>query len=162
VTTFSEYFNRSNEWKEMEANVVSALSAVFGSIVGGSASIASSWFTLHIQSQRERVRSEIQKREALYAEFISEGSKLAIDSLDHTLDDPERFAQMYALQNRIRLTSSRDVVDAGDEFIHTILQRYYSPKMTPEEKQAYALSLHDDALKPFAEACRGELARLHF
>jgi hypothetical protein len=34
-----------------------------------------------------RVDAEIRKRELLYTEFIAECSKLAIDALDHTLDD---------------------------------------------------------------------------
>ena len=146
----------------MEANIVSALSAVLGSLVGGTASIASSWVTQRTEGRREHIHNQVQKREALYAEFISEASKLSIDALDHTLEKPERLADVYALQNRIRLTSSRVVVDAGDEVMHRILERYYSPKMTPEEMETYALSMHDDLLKPFAAACREELKRLHY
>jgi hypothetical protein len=146
----------------MDASVISALSAVLGSLVGGTASIASTWVTQRTQGRRERVLNLVQKREALYAEFISEASKLSIDALDHTLEKPGRFADVYALQNRIRLTSSRGVVDAGDEVMHAILQRYFSPKMTPEEIQHYALAMRDDLLKPFAEACRAELTRLQY
>jgi hypothetical protein len=146
----------------MDASIISALSAVLGSLVGGTASIASTWFTQRTQAQRERVNSQMEKREALYAEFISESSKLAIDSLDHTLDEPERVAHVYALQNRMRLTSSKVVVDAGDAVLHGILKRYFSPKMTPEQIRTYALTMHDDLLKPFAEACRQELSRLNF
>jgi len=146
----------------MDANIVSALSAVMGSLVGGTASIASAWFTQRTQGRRERIHNQVEKREALYAEFISETSKLAIDALDHTLENPERLASVYALQNQIRLTSSKVVVDAGDDVMHSILQRYFSPKMTPDEIRKYALSLHDDMLKPFAEACREELSRLNY
>ncbi len=146
----------------MEANVVSALSAVLGSLVGGTASIASSWVAQRTAGRHEHIHNQVQKREALYAEFISEASKLSIDAFDHTLEKPERLADVYALQNRIRLTSSQIVVDAGDEVLHRILQRYFSPKMTPEEMEKYALSMHDDLLKPFAEACREELNRLRY
>ncbi len=82
--------------------------------------------------------------------------------MDHTLERPERIADVYALLNRIRLTSSIVVVDAGDAVMHRILERYFSPKMTQEQMQAYALSLHDDLLKPFAAACREELTQLHY
>jgi hypothetical protein len=146
----------------MESNVVSALSAVLGSLVGGTASIVSSWVTQRTAGRRERAQLQIQRREALYAEFISEASKLSIDALDHTLEKPERIADVYALLNRIRLTSSNVVVDAGDAVMHRILERYFSPKMTQEEMQAYALSLHDDLLKPFAAACREELTQLNY
>src|SRR5262249_40853583 len=147
---------------KMDSNIVSALSAVLGSVVAGSASIASSWFTLHIQNRRERVRTEVQKRETLYAEFIAESSKLVIDSLDHTLDNPEAIVQVYSLQNRIRLTSTDAVVNAADAAVKRILKRYFAPKMTQEELHAYALSSHQEPLEEFAKACRKELADLRF
>ncbi len=146
----------------MEANVVSALSAVLGSLVGGTASIVSSWVTQRTAGRRERAQLQIQRREALYAEFISEASKLSIDALDHTLEKPKRLADVYALLNRIRLTSSSVVIDAGDAVMHRILHRYFSPKMTREELHEYALSLQDDLLKPFAAACREELTQLNY
>jgi len=143
----------------MEANIVSALSAVLGSLVGGTASVVSSWVTQQTAGRRERVHNQLQKRESLYSEFISEASKLAIDAFDHVLEKPERLADVYALQNRIRLTSSRRVVDACNEVMDRILQRYFSPNLTQVELQQYLLSTHDDLLKQFAEACREEMAR---
>ena len=71
----------------MDPTIVSAMSAVLGSVVGGSASIATAWFTQKTQGRRESVRAEIQKREVLYGEFIAECSRLAIDALDHSLEE---------------------------------------------------------------------------
>jgi hypothetical protein len=144
----------------MEPGVVGALSAVLGSVVGGSASIATAWFTSKTQGRREVVRAEIIKREALYAKFISECSKLAINALDHTLDSAESLVKAYALHNRIRLTSSDAVVAAAALAIKYILRRYRSPNITKEELQVLALSVNDDPLKAFSEACRDELAKL--
>jgi hypothetical protein len=144
----------------MESTVVGALSAVLGSVVGGSASIATAWFTSKTQGRREVVRAEIKRRETLYAKFISECSKLAIDALDHTLDSAESLVKAYALQNRIRLTSSDAVIDAAALAIKYILQRYLSPNITKEELRALALSVNDDPLKSFSDACRVELATL--
>jgi hypothetical protein len=142
--------------------VVSALSAVLGSLVGGSASIATAWFTQTTQGRRESVRVEIKKREALYSAFISECSKLALDSLDHTLDNPETLVNAYALHNRIRLISSDAVVDAAGQAIRRIVERYVGPNITKEELRTLILSLKDDddPLKLFSEACRIELAKL--
>ena len=97
----------------MDVAVLSAMSAVLGSIVGGSASITTAWFTQRTQARRERIRAEVQKREALYADFIAECAELAMDSIDHTLDRPETLVKVYSLENRIRLTSSDDVVAAA-------------------------------------------------
>jgi hypothetical protein len=131
-------------------------------VVGGSASIATAWFTQRTQGRRKRVSAEILKRETLYAEFISESAKLFTDSLDHTLDNPERIAVVYSVQNRIRLRSSEAVVEAAADVVRSVLARYFSPNMTPEQLRDHALSLseHEDPLKAFAEACRKELAGL--
>ena len=97
----------------MDAALVSALSAVVGSIVGGSASVATAWVTQRTTARHQSIGAEIKKREALYAEFISECSKLAIDALDHSLDTPDKILNIYALENRIRLCASEPVVAAG-------------------------------------------------
>src|SRR5437868_8887965 len=109
----------------MDATIVSALSAVLGSAVGGSVTFATAWITQKTQSRRQLVRAEIRKRESLYGEFIAECSKLLIDALDHTLDNPDKLLLTYALQkNRIRLTSSDAVVAAADQTLHSILKQY--------------------------------------
>src|SRR3954470_10630454 len=111
----------------MDPAVISALSAVLGSVVGGSASIATAWFSQTSQGRRESLRSEIQKRETLYGEFIAECSKLVIDALDHTLSKPEILVNVYSLENRMRLTSSNAVVDAARAVIKRILELYFGP-----------------------------------
>jgi len=129
--------------------------------VGGSASIATAWFTQTSQGRQERINTETLKRETLYAEFIAECVKLNIDSLDHTLDQPATLVQAYAVLNRIRLRSSEPVVEAGADVIRHILGRYVGPNMNLEQIKEYALSgAHEDPLKKFAEACRTELAQL--
>ena len=97
----------------MDIGLVSALSAVLGSIVGGSTSVVTAWVTQRTVARHQAIGSEIKKREGLYAEFISEGSKLAIDALDHSLDSPDKILNIYALENRIRLCASEPVVAAA-------------------------------------------------
>jgi hypothetical protein len=145
----------------MDPSIVSALSAVLGSLVGGSATIATAWITQKTQSKRELAGVEIRKRELLYTEFIDECSKLAIEALDHTLDDTTKLFHVYALLNRIRLTSSDLVVAAADQTIKHILKNYFGPNMTREELRDLALSgTREDLLQPFAVACRNELKAL--
>jgi len=146
----------------MDPAVISALSAVFGSVVGGSASIATAWFSQTTQARRESVRNEIQKREGLYGEFISECSKLVIDALDHTLSKPEVLVNVYALENRMRLTSSNAVVDAARAVIQRIVELYFGPNKTIDELRTLDLSSYDDPLKVFSDACRNELSALRY
>jgi hypothetical protein len=146
----------------MDPAIVSALSAILGSIVGGSATIATAWVTQRVQGQRELVSAEIRKRELLYTKFISECSKLAVDSLDHALDRPETLLQVYALQNRIRLTASDAVIVAATQTINLILKQYFERNITIEELRelAHPNNSDNDPLKVFSEACRNELQQI--
>jgi hypothetical protein len=150
----------------MEPAAISALAAVLGSAVGGSATIVTAWVTQRTQGRRTLVLAEIRKREQLYAEFISECSHAAIDALDHTLDDPAKLFKVYALENRIRLTSSDEVVEAADQAIKRIVRQYFTPNLGPDGLRELALTSFTDAvrredpLRPFSEACRKELRGL--
>ena len=52
----------------MEPAVLSALSAILGSAVGGSATIATAWLTQRTQGRRESIDAENRKRERLFVE----------------------------------------------------------------------------------------------
>lgn len=144
----------------MDAAIVSALSAVLGSMVGGAASISTALFTQRAQSRRDLINSEIKRRETVYTEFIAECSKLAIDALDNSLDNPSTLIQVYALQNRIRLSSSDAVVRASEQTLHAIVLQYYQPKITMDQFRSELERTKLDPLRPFSEACRHELQQL--
>ena len=144
----------------MEQSIISGLSAVLGSLVGGASTIATALFTHRAQSRRESVTAEIRRREVVYTEFINECSKLAIDALNHTLENPETLMNAYALLNRIRLTSSDSVVDAADQTIKNIVEQYFQPILSIEELHKMEASGHLDPLKEFSVCCKLELRRL--
>jgi hypothetical protein len=151
----------------MDTAIISALSAVLGSLVGGGASFATAWVNQKNQGRRKILLAQIERRQALYGEFITECSKLAIDAMDHSLEDPRKLFEVYALQNRIRLTSSDAVVAAGETTVRMILRQYYAPNLKSEDFQRMVMTPHpgtdspNDPLRPFSEACRRELAELH-
>jgi hypothetical protein len=145
----------------MDASIVSAVSALLGSVVGGTASIATAWFTQRSQGRREATRAETQRRELVYTEFIAECSKLIIDALDNTLDRPATLVAAYAIQNRIRLTSSEQVVRAAEDALRKIVAQYFQPNVTMEQlKELVNQDGSADPLRPFSEACREEIRRL--
>ena len=144
----------------MDTAIISALSAVLGSLVGGSATIATAWVTQKTQSRRELVGAEIRKRELLYTEFIAECSRLAIDAFGHTLERPETVLPSYALLNRIRLTSSDAVLAAAEQTIKNIAEQYFAPNMSVEEMRDLVRSDREDPLRVFSETCREELKAL--
>jgi hypothetical protein len=145
----------------MDRALLSALAAILGSLVGASATIATAWLTQRTQARRAAVEAEIRKREALYGEFIAEGSKVLIDALDHKLDSPEKLYNLYAILNRIRLLASDEVLAAADRATTAILERYFEPNLSPEEMQQLMLTRPEDPLKEFSEVCRLELRTIY-
>jgi len=145
----------------MEPSLITALSVVLGALVGGTSSIATALFTQRAQSRRESVKVEIQRRELVYTEFINECSKLLNDALERSLDSPAAFVQVYALLNRIRLTSSDAVVAAAEQLIKNIIDQYFQPKVSIEElRKMAAPGSGADPIQQFSETCRHELHQL--
>ena len=117
----------------MDATIVSAMAAVFGSLVGGSATVATAWVTQKTLSKRELIGAEIRRRETLYGEFIREGSRLVMDSFVRTLDKPEMLLSLYELLNRIRLSASDAVLAEADHVLRQITEQYFSTNLSVEE-----------------------------
>lgn len=111
----------------MDNSLISAMAAVLGSLVGGSATIVTAWITQRTSTKRELISEELRKRETLYGEFISECSKLAIDALAHGIEKPEKLWSAYALLNRIRLSASAAVLAEAEAVLKRIAEQYFSP-----------------------------------
>ena len=142
----------------MDSTLITAMAGVLGSLVGGSATVATTWVTQRTLSKRELLRTEIRRRENLYGEFISECSKRVIDSFERTLDKSENLLSMYELLNRIRLCASDTIVREADQVLKLITEQYFSSNLSLEEMRALIRQGgKSDPLRPFAEACRSEL-----
>jgi hypothetical protein len=143
--------------------VVGALTGLLGSVIGGSASIATTWLTKHAADRSKRLSSELNRRESLYGDFIKECSKLLIDSLDHSLDRPECMVTAYSLFNRITLVSSAPVVATANAVLRALIEGYFRRNLTMEEIRDLVLQGDDSAGHPLSEfslACRAELDAL--
>jgi hypothetical protein len=145
----------------MDTTIITALAGIVGSLSGGSASVATAWVTSKTRSKRERIRAELNKREALYGEFINECSNRVMDSLERNLDKPETLLSIYALLNRIRLSSSEAVLTQAVELVRFIMEQYFAPNVSMEEFHERVHNGGLDPLKAFSEACRSELTSMH-
>jgi hypothetical protein len=141
----------------MDSAIVSATAAVLGSLVGGSATLATAWITQKTATKRELIQMEMRKREALYGEFITECAKLLLDAFTHTLDKPDKLLPLYALINRVRLAASQPVLAEAEHLLKRVTEQYFSRNLTLEEMRDLAISEGADPLKAFGEACRAEL-----
>jgi hypothetical protein len=143
----------------MDTMLLSAMSGMAGTLIGGTATVAPAWVTQQKLSRRELVREEVRKREALYGEFITEAARLLSDAFDHTLDKPETLVKLYAILGRIRLVSSEAVFKAAEECSSRILDFYATPNRTVEELIGAIRSDEMAFLRKFSDACHVELRK---
>ena len=141
----------------MDTNLIGAMSGVLGSLVGGSATVATAWLTQKTLTRRELNVRDMRQREKLYAEFIGECARLLIDAFTHMLEDPEKLLPLYALTNRVRLTASQPVVAEAERLLARITDQYFSRNLTVDEMRQLAHSKDADPLRTFGETCRMEL-----
>ena len=64
----------------MDTAILSAASALAGSLIGGATTLIASWLTQRGQLRAQALMREAMKRETLYAEFIIEASKRRADA----------------------------------------------------------------------------------
>jgi hypothetical protein len=141
----------------MDAAIITALAAVSGSIVGGLASFATTYFTQHNQAHRDFLSRDVAHREELYAQFIKEAANLYADSLDKTLENPAAVIGMYALIGRMTLNAGDKVLLAAEKVADSIIDSYNRPPRKFEDLYKSMREEHVDPLKEFTEACREEL-----
>jgi len=145
----------------MDTAWISAFSAVMGSLVGAFTSFVTTYANQRSQYKRDFLSKRFAQRETLYSDFINEAARLAVESLDRQMEKASGLVTIYALQNRIRLTASDEVVRAADKTIKNIVESYKRPNMTAEEIRQGAYLDIEDPVKEFCEACRKELNDLY-
>jgi hypothetical protein len=143
----------------MNPVMITALAAIAGSLVGALGSAVGTWITARHQDRRDLLGKQIARREALYSDFIAESARLLVDAMQHNASDLQKLLPVYALQSRIRLSSSEPVLQKAEEVIRTILVAYSRPNLTTEQIESQAAN-GQDLLRPFSDSCRTELDSL--
>jgi len=137
------------------------MAGVFGSLVGASASIATTWLAKHTEAVRLTAERNLREREHLYNEFLTEASRVAVQALTHSFDGPDQIVALYGILSRIRLVAGSAVVREGEACCMRILGMYGKPSMTAVELRGVLMAANDlaelDPLKAFSNACREEL-----
>ena len=136
--------------------VITAFAAVAGSMVGGLASFATTFFTQRYQARHDLLSRDVANREELYAQFIKEAANLYVDSLGRTLENPASLIGLYSLVGRIRLIGTDKVLSAAEAIADSIVDSYRRPPATFDDVHRVAREGHVDPLRAFTEACREE------
>jgi hypothetical protein len=140
--------------------LLSAISALVGALTGGSASLAAAIYTQRYQDRLQRVARESTKREAVYADFIMDASKLLLNAYVHdgiTLNGDEQ--HLVGLVNRMRLFAPLNVVDEAEAVIRGLIEISLKPSIDFRKLAMAQLSKNPDSdpLLAFSLACRADL-----
>jgi hypothetical protein len=129
-----------------------------GALVGGVTSIATAWVTQRTERRDLNRQADRAKRESLYGDFVAEASRLYGDALTHQTDNVTDPVPLYALLAKIRLFTSRDVINAAEQVIDDIMKTYLAPNRDLRELRCLAREGGMNFLLAFSEACRNDLA----
>jgi hypothetical protein len=140
----------------MEAGYITALAALGGAALGGLTSFATSWTTLRTQMKAQRSDSSKSKRQKLYNAFIDDAAKIYGDALIHDKLETTGLINLHALVSRMRIVSSRPVIETAVNVVKAITETYTQPNKSSEEIEAMISNSSVDILRSFSEACRDE------
>jgi hypothetical protein len=147
----------------IDVSLLGPLSALFGALLGGGASLVAAIYTQHCQDRLQRIANEIAKRETVYAEFVMTASNLLLTAFVHddlVLRGDEQ--RLIGLINRMRLFAPSDVVGEAEEVLRTILEISLKPKIELRQlaKETVAKGFDPDPLLAFSQVCRADLDRV--
>ena len=141
----------------IESGYITALAALGGAALGGLTSFATSWTTLRTQMKAQRRDSSKSSRQKLYKAFIDDAAKIYGDALIHDKLETTGLIDLHALVSRMRIVSSRPVIETAVNVVKAITETYTQPNKSPEEIEAMISNGSVDILRSFSEACRDEL-----
>jgi hypothetical protein len=144
----------------VDASIISALAALTGAAVGGLTSGITNWLNHRSQLRAQWLHHEKNRRQILYRDFIEEASKCYIDALQHGEADIPGLVGLYAKLSRMRVLSSKPVVQRGEDVTRTILDTYLEPDRSFVELREMAIDGTIDLLQGFSDACHDEFEEM--
>ena len=152
----------------MTGELSNGMAAIMGALVGGLASLASTWVSERTRHRRDLIQREITKRETAYSDFIDHASKLYVVSATHNLNEDDEASveselegavSLYGIASRIRLFASDRVIKEAEAVLDLILIQFGAENIPVEELREKKLN-ERDPLKAFSVSCRRELQGL--
>lgn len=140
--------------------LLSPVSALLGAIVGGGASLIAAIYTQRCQYRLQRIAREVEKREAVYAEFVMYASNLLLnaytrDEIVLGSDEP----RLIGLINRMRLFAPPEIVVGAENVFRVMVEISLKPSIELRQlaKEALSRGLDPDPLLAFSSTCRADL-----
>ena len=145
----------------MDTALISTLSALAGSVVGGLASGATTWLSHQYQAKAGNRLHSLTQREKLYRDFVVAASEACGSSMVNNEPQIHEVIVLYGMISRMRILSNPLVVECAEQTVNSIIDTYFSPKRSLLEIRALMERGEAiDPLKKFSEISRGELSTL--
>jgi hypothetical protein len=133
----------------------SCVAAVAGLAVGGLSGCALVHLGQRQQLQATRILRELDRREDVYARFIEQASEMWLEAFESP-HDLTNLIGLSALVGRIRLASSRPVLEAAERVMDFLLDTCERPPPDVRDVVAEAPRELMAPLAAFSAACRAE------
>jgi len=152
----------------MTGELSNGMAAIMGALVGGLASLASTWVSERTRHRRDLVQREVTKRETTYSDFIDHASRLYVISATHNLNDGDEASieselqgavSLYGIASRIRLFASDRVIREAEAVLDLILMQFGAENISVDQLREKKFD-DRDPLKAFSISCRRELKTL--
>ena len=144
----------------IDQSILSPLSALFGALVGGSASLIAAIYNQRHGERIHRVVAEITKRETVYSEFVMNASHLLLKAyVNDEIELSGEEQRLIGLINRMRIFASPEVVTTAEAVLRSIVEISLKPSVKLRElaKEALTRSPDPDPLLTFSLVCRADL-----
>lgn len=133
---------------QLAVAVIGVVAALLGSLIGGTSSYFSTRSMRKLEWRLSQVDREIEKRESLYAEFLSQANMGIISSFDQKPSSTEILRPLLNLESRIRLISP-EVGELARRIAACVIDHHEKSK---EDKASYP-PLRDE----FIAKCKASL-----
>jgi len=141
----------------MNAAYLSAVSALAGSVIGGSISGVTTWLSQRSQAKAGELTREMSRRDDLYTDFIVTASKAYGEALVSNEPQVQELVALYAMISRMRVMSSPRTVASAEKIMSATIDTYFAPNLTIRDLHELIKSgVQMDPLKDFSEAAREE------
>jgi len=104
----------------------------------------------------QRSESSKSKRQKLYKAFIDDAARTYGDALIHDNLETTGLINLHALVSRMRIVSSRPVIESAVKVVKVITDTYSQPNKSPAEIESMISNGSVDILLSFSESCREE------
>jgi hypothetical protein len=129
--------------------------AIAGFSLGGLTGLALAHFARRRQFQASQILRDLDRREDVYARLVEQASEMWLDALE-TPHDPANLIGLTALVGRVRMASSRPVLEAAEAMVDFLFDACDRKPADVRQLVAQAPREFVEPLRAFTAACRDE------